>query len=91
MADSPPNLKVHERERPEPKPLWIGALVLLLVVGGPGYGIFNWFFCRIEPGAGEIAVLIRKTGNNLPPHGRQTTKATFGAWCKRCGCRNRNR
>lgn len=29
--------------------------------------IFIWFFCRIEPGAGEIAVLIRKTGDNLPP------------------------
>ncbi len=28
--------------------------------------IFFWFFCRIEPGAGEIAVLIRKTGDNLP-------------------------
>ncbi len=29
--------------------------------------IFVWFFCRIEPGAGEIAVLIHKTGKNLPP------------------------
>jgi regulator of protease activity HflC (stomatin/prohibitin superfamily) len=28
---------------------------------------FIWVFCRIEPGAGEIAVLIRKTGENLPP------------------------
>ncbi|MEE9369104.1 MAG: SPFH domain-containing protein [Pontiella sp.] len=28
--------------------------------------VFFWFFCRIEPGAGEIAVLIRKTGENLP-------------------------
>jgi regulator of protease activity HflC (stomatin/prohibitin superfamily) len=28
--------------------------------------IFIWFFCRIEPGADEIAVLIRKTGENLP-------------------------
>jgi regulator of protease activity HflC (stomatin/prohibitin superfamily) len=30
-------------------------------------GIFFWFFCRIEPGSGEIAVLIHKTGNDLPP------------------------
>jgi regulator of protease activity HflC (stomatin/prohibitin superfamily) len=28
--------------------------------------VFLWFFCRIEPGAGEIAVLIRKTGQNMP-------------------------
>ena len=25
-----------------------------------------WFFCRIEPGPGEIAILIRKTGKDLP-------------------------
>lgn len=30
-----------------------------------GASVFIWFFCRIEPGAGEIAVLIRKTGKNL--------------------------
>lgn len=30
-----------------------------------GIGIFVWFFCRIEPGPGQIAVLIRKTGDNL--------------------------
>ncbi len=29
--------------------------------------VFIWFFCRIEPQAGEIAVLIHKTGRNLPP------------------------
>lgn len=36
----------------------VGALMALFV--------FVWFFCRIEPGAGQIAVLIRKTGDNLP-------------------------
>jgi regulator of protease activity HflC (stomatin/prohibitin superfamily) len=25
-----------------------------------------WFFCRIEPGSGEIAILVRKSGNPLP-------------------------
>ena len=34
-----------------------------------GLGVFIWFFCRIEPGFGEIAVLIRKTGDDLPPGG----------------------
>ena len=28
--------------------------------------LWFWFFCRIEPGPGEIAVLIRKTGKELP-------------------------
>jgi len=40
----------------------------LLIVGALlGSSVFLWFFCRIEPGPGEIAVLIRKTGDNLPP------------------------
>ncbi len=39
-----------------------------LIVGGVlAVFIFVWFFCRIEPRQGEIAVLIRKTGENLPP------------------------
>ncbi|MBE6369344.1 MAG: hypothetical protein E7056_04190 [Lentisphaerae bacterium] len=28
--------------------------------------LFIWCFCRIEPGNGEIAVLIKKTGKTLP-------------------------
>ena len=28
--------------------------------------IYIWFFCRVEPRAGQIAVLIRKTGKDLP-------------------------
>jgi len=39
---------------------------LLLVFGAVGFFVFIWYFCRIEPGADEIAVLIRKTGDNLP-------------------------
>ena len=28
--------------------------------------LFIWYGCRIEPGNGEIAVLIKKTGKTLP-------------------------
>lgn len=41
----------------------IPLLAMGLLVGGT---IFWWYFCRIEPGTGEIAVLIHKTGENLP-------------------------
>ena len=41
---------------------WIFGLGFLCCLG-----IFIWFFCRIEPGSGEIAVLIHKTGDDLPP------------------------
>ena len=40
-------------------------LPLLIVTALLASLVFIWFFCRIEPGAGEIAVLIRKTGENL--------------------------
>lgn len=40
-------------------PLAVLAAVLFLP-------IWFWFFCRVEPGPGEIAVLIRKTGTDLP-------------------------
>ena len=39
-------------------PAVIAAAVLL--------SLFVWYGCRIEPGNGEIAVLIRKSGKNLP-------------------------
>ena len=47
-----------------PRLPFIPALVVIALAGA---GIFLWFFCRIEPGADEIAVLIRKTGKNLGP------------------------
>ena len=53
VAPAGPGLKVLA------KPLLILAAVLFLPV-------WFWFFCRIEPGPGEIAVLIRKTGKELP-------------------------
>jgi regulator of protease activity HflC (stomatin/prohibitin superfamily) len=39
--------------------LVVGALIAVFII--------FWFFCRIEPSQGEIAVLIRKTGENLSP------------------------
>ena len=38
-------------------------LLFLFLLGGPGW---VWFFWRIEPRADEIAILIRKTGTDLP-------------------------
>jgi regulator of protease activity HflC (stomatin/prohibitin superfamily) len=42
----------------------VPVLVPMVLIGA---FIFFWFFCRIEPGSGQIAVLIRKTGDNLSP------------------------
>ncbi len=52
------NLKLPALPKLPPWPLLVIAAVCAA-------GIFIWFFCRIEPEAGEIAVLIRKTGENL--------------------------
>ena len=64
---------------PNPKLLWQRVVKPSLPpnlgrLGGVGLGIglllllplFVWFYCRIEPGPGEIAVLIHKTGDDLP-------------------------
>lgn len=40
----------------------ISAAAALLIGGA----LFVWYGCRIEPGNGEIAVLIKKTGKTLP-------------------------
>lgn len=40
----------------------IFAGIMLVVV----IALFIWYGCRIEPGNGEIAILIRKTGKTLP-------------------------
>ena len=46
---------------------WLASVPVLIVGALIAAFIVIWVFCRIEPGAGEIAVLIRKTGDNLPP------------------------
>jgi regulator of protease activity HflC (stomatin/prohibitin superfamily) len=62
---SPPPLPTHPRQwAVTPRlQLWPGVLLLALLVGLP---LFIWFGCRIEPGPDQIAVLIRKTGKDLP-------------------------
>ncbi len=55
----PPNVRLNLPVLPFIPVVIVGALMALFV--------FIWFFCRIEPSAGQIAVLIRKTGDNLSP------------------------
>jgi len=55
----PPNVRLNLSVLPLIPVVIVGALMALFV--------FVWFFCRIEPSAGQIAVMIRKTGENLRP------------------------
>jgi regulator of protease activity HflC (stomatin/prohibitin superfamily) len=41
--------------------IFIAAIFLVAIAP-----MWIWFFCRIEPGPGELAVLIHKTGKDLP-------------------------
>ena len=52
-----------------------GSFMMLLIGGGmttvilaavAAFFFFIWFWCRVEPGADQIAILIRKTGTDLP-------------------------
>ena len=46
----------------------LAGILPILILGAAVFGgIFYWTFCRIEPGADEIAILIHKTGKDLPP------------------------
>jgi len=55
----PPNLK-SLLVQPGP---FTTLLLMAFVIGG---SLWWWFFWRIEPNSGELAVLIRKTGVDLP-------------------------
>jgi regulator of protease activity HflC (stomatin/prohibitin superfamily) len=51
-----------------PLPRLLGLLFGPLALAGAVFALFLfiWFGCRIEPRGGQIAVLIHKTGENLP-------------------------
>ncbi len=63
VDDSGPRPKVLPAQ--SGKPSWMLGLLFLVVAGLPGYGIFQWFFCRIEVPAFHIVVLTAKTGEDL--------------------------
>jgi hypothetical protein len=59
----------HESGSPRPPFRVTPALMLglLAVAALPAYGIFEWFFCRIEVTQGRMAILIAKTGKDPAP------------------------
>jgi regulator of protease activity HflC (stomatin/prohibitin superfamily) len=67
MSTPPPLPSSRRPSRRERKPfrpqVLAGYLAFLAVASGP---IVFWFGFRIEPGEGQIVVLTRKTGENLP-------------------------
>jgi len=48
-------------------PITLGGGVLVVLVIALLLPMWWWFFCRIEPGENQIAILVRKTGSDLPP------------------------
>lgn len=67
MPETPPPLPPPRTRRRPAFPLGgslLGLVLIAVCVLGP---VIFWFGFRIEPAEGEIAILIRKTGTNLPP------------------------
>ena len=72
-----------ERSRPERGPLpagggggsVVGIVVLVAVLLVPAYFLFQWAACRIDVPPGHLAVLIAKTGEDLPDGEIVATKA----------------
>lgn len=66
IPPQPPRGRTSSRRRPSSAPLaGLGSLLVILVL--VIVPLFVWYGCRIEPGPGEIAILMRKTGKDLPP------------------------
>lgn len=49
------------------KIMLFGTFFVVLICLLAAAGLFVWYGCRIEPAGDEIAILIRKTGDNLKP------------------------
>ena len=55
---------------PLPRTAWpasrfpLGTVVVIAII--LVLPLWFWFFCRIEPGPGKLAILIHKTGRDLP-------------------------
>lgn len=47
------------------KSVWMQRGILLLLALVIAVPLFIWYGCRIEPGNGQIAILLRKTGRSL--------------------------
>lgn len=71
MSTLPPPPPIPRRTMPIPRslpPAARGATLGILLFGAMFFLMgFWWYFCRIEPGPDQIAILIRKTGTDLPP------------------------
>jgi len=44
----------------------VSALLVFIMLIAVGAVLFVWYGCRIEVGSGEMVVMIKKTGRNLP-------------------------
>lgn len=62
----PPPLpsRAPRRSMPTLDGIALGPIILMAVI--IFIPVFIWFFCRIEPRTDDIAILIRKTGRDLP-------------------------
>ena len=69
MNVSPPPPPIPRRMTPRAlPPAARGATAGIFIFGAMLFAVvFWWFFCRIEPGPDQIAILIRKTGTDLQP------------------------
>lgn len=65
MSDDVPSKPATPGGGTAKRPPWL-ILVGLLLLALPAYGFYYWFLCRIEVPPQHVAVLIKKTGEDLP-------------------------
>lgn len=65
-SEFPPPLPRRRAPQPAPRmpPAATGVIVAMVAISI--LPLWIWFFCRIEPGPDQVAILTHKTGKNLP-------------------------
>lgn len=65
-----PSARTSSEQRNGGQPMnpftWAALLPVILVLGMLGGSLWWWYGWRIEPGNGKMAILVKKTGKNLP-------------------------
>ncbi len=65
--EPPSEIRPTRSRQPIPfKALWRATWIILLILVVMFLPVWIWYWWRIEPGPDELAVLIRKTGTDLP-------------------------
>ena len=66
IPSAPPAIPTRRYTPPAEPSRGLPVGIVLVLIAILAFPLWFWFFCRIEPGSNAMAVLIHKTGKDLP-------------------------